>query len=144
MKELKTVPDTAIEVKANKDQENEFKYTGTMDIHAGQKLYSFNMETNAFKEVDLKDEKNYVYGTGANNEQIKKVYMQPQTIYVSAINEKNAKRKILAKFGFKWNIKKTTYKMDFTEIKEEPQIIELNKPEALQNAEEIKPDEETN
>lgn len=141
MKEIQLQPETSIEVKANKDQEKKYNYIGSITLQPGQKLFSFNMETMEFKQVDLKDEQNYVWGTDVNQKPVKRIRIEAHILYVPAINEKNAKRKILKKFGFQFNTNGQLHNVDmpvkvvkqFVEVDSEGNMREVEAPEEIQN-----------
>lgn len=134
MKELKLTPDTSIEVKVNKDQEKQTKYVGSITPRPGQKLYAykFNTRFEDIFEVDLKNEKNFHFFEGATNRIEKRITTQPDHLYACAINKKNAGRKILAQFGFKFNTNKTKYVPDMPIQKLPDEFIEMGRTEGPQ------------
>lgn len=134
MKETQQTPDTAIEVKANKDQEKKYNYLGSIDLKSGQKLFGwkFNTTFDEIFEVDLKDEKNYHFFEGQNGTKIKRIVIMPDHIYECAINRKNAARKLLARFGFKFNTSKSNYTLDMPTEKLPDEFIEIGRPEGPQ------------
>lgn len=131
MKEINLKPDTSIEVKANMDQEKQTKYVGSITPKPGQKLYAykFNTRFEDIFEVDLKDEKNFHFFEGTNNRIEKRITVLPDHLYACAINRKNAARKILAQFGFKFNVSGTSKVIDMPEEKLPPQFIEMGRTE---------------
>lgn len=74
---------------------------GRMQVHPGQKLYQLNLITNKieepqFKEAELEQSKHPFTGK-VQMVPVRKLIIKENCIYVSALNEKNARRKFDAK-----------------------------------------------
>jgi hypothetical protein len=130
---FKTPAKENTEVKANKQQEKKYQYQGSLNMHPGQKLWAYRFSNGDITPVDLKDEKNYTWGE-RDGTRVKKLYMDPDCLYVTAINKENAVKKVLKKFG--WKVDKAGNPIgDFPTVKLEDQVVELNKPEQKHESE---------
>lgn len=84
------ITDTEIHAPA----EQEYKYAGQMTIPKGAKLWAYNYNLDTIKEVETS---NAVVITDKGERIERKVAQQePDTIYIKAINRKNAERKVEA------------------------------------------------
>lgn len=85
-------PDTHLIAETQK----EFKLLGSIKLRPGHSLFAFNTKTTTLKKVDLKKEVHI----GMKGETIKrsKAFQEPDTVYVTALNAKNALKKIIKSF----------------------------------------------
>jgi len=94
---------SATELHVKKQQEIKYNYKGSTRLEPGQKLWCWNMETQKLSQVDLQKESNYDMVTDKNLTTVKRLNMNKDCLYVPAINEKNAMRKVLKHFGFHYS-----------------------------------------
>lgn len=78
-------PDTEI---SDQSQEKGIKYIGNMTPHKGHTLYQFNTETNVLSIAQFEDASIDIKGNVTNS----KVIIQPNSLYFSCLNVKNAMR----------------------------------------------------
>ncbi len=83
-----------VEVVAKVKQE--YKLLGRIRLKRGHSLFAFNVNTAQLKRVELKRE----VMIGMKGEQIKrsKAFQEPDTIYITALNAKNAFKKVFQHF----------------------------------------------
>jgi len=95
MKELEPVrvrPDIQVIAEVQK----EYRLLGHIKMKPGHSLFAFNTISTHLRKVDLKKE-----GLITNNGKVitrSKVFQEPNTIYVTSLNAKNALKKILKSF----------------------------------------------
>lgn len=80
------------EIHAQVKQKQEYKFIGSIRMIRGLKLYSFNTSTFKLKVVEIQRK----VSVGMEGEAVKhnKAQYNPKLIYVQALNEKNAARKV--------------------------------------------------
>jgi hypothetical protein len=122
-----TGAETEIVTTLQQQQEQQYHYTGSANLHPGQKLWRFRMSTGELEQVLLEKDKTFNMAT-KDSSQPSKVMADSDCLFVPAINRDVAMKKVLKMFGWKWDKKLKTGIPMFEEIKEEPKIIELNKP----------------
>lgn len=85
-------PDVEIVAKAKQ----EYKLLGRIRLKRGHSLFAFNTKTAHLKKVELKRE----VMIGMTGETIKrsKAFQEPDTIYITALNAKNALKKVIRQF----------------------------------------------
>lgn len=89
---IRAQPDTKIVAEAPK----EFRMLGKMTLHPGHSLFAFNTKTAHLRKVDLKREAIFTLERGVLTKS--KNFIEPDTVYVPALNAKNALKKILKSF----------------------------------------------
>ena len=85
-------PDTHLVAEAQK----EYKRLGSIKIKRGHSLFAFNMTKVHLRKVDLKREA--ILDINGNVITRSKVFQEPDTIFMPALNAKNALKKILKSF----------------------------------------------
>lgn len=86
-------PEQEIRIQAQK----EYKLLGRIKINRGHSLFAFNVKTATLKKVELK--KDVVLTTKGDKVKRSKVFQEPDTIYIAALNAKNALKKILKHYN---------------------------------------------
>jgi hypothetical protein len=97
-------PETHVETKLQQQQQHDYTYHGSQQLQPGQKMYRFKMPKGPLEVVDLKREKTFDMQT-KDMTPVAKINAEADCIYIPALNEKNAMRKILKMFGFRVNRK---------------------------------------
>jgi len=90
--DLNAQPQQAVTRKA--EQKQEYKFHGSVKLHKGCKLYSFNTETLMLEEVKI-ERKVALSVTDKKPVKQSRVNFNPKCLYLQAINIENAKRKVL-------------------------------------------------
>lgn len=95
MKELETSPNNVIraEITAKKQQKVEYTLDGTIKPKKGHKVWEINEETGVVREADYKVD-TVVYNFMATKDP-ERLVMNPNCVYIPALNAKNAKKKYL-------------------------------------------------
>lgn len=88
----KSKPEQEVRIQAEK----EYRLLGRVRIQPGHSLFAFNVKTATLKKVDRKKE--VVLTTMGGQIKRSKVFQEPDTVYVAALNAKNALKKILKQF----------------------------------------------
>ena len=91
MKETQQIQPNQQEVR-KADQQKGKKLAGRIILKKGLKLYSYNYRTKEFKEVEIDRQRNVSYSGEAMSNA--KAQYEEHTMYVQALNEKNALRKL--------------------------------------------------
>jgi len=86
-------PDTHLVVETQK----EFKHLGRIKVKPGHSLFAFNTKTTYLKKVEV--QKQVMIDLKGQKKETKKAYQEPDTIYVTALNARNALRKIINQFN---------------------------------------------
>jgi hypothetical protein len=86
------------EVQALKPIEKQHKYHGTLVVHRGHKCFEYDFDTCLIKEAEFETVA-VEYGTEGNVS--KKIAIRPNCGYASALNKKNAIRKLEKLHGVK-------------------------------------------
>jgi len=91
---------TVVEIQA--EQQKEYKLIGTMNIPRGMKLFAFNTETMELKEVhrtkiDTANFTDVVQHKKDISQRKTRATFDAKSVYIIALNKKNALRKLLKK-----------------------------------------------
>jgi hypothetical protein len=87
--------DTTSEIVAKKEQKKEEKKVTTIKPHRGHTLFEWNIAENKLVKATFeKTDVDYMAVVNKHNIARRKVIMNAGCIYVSALNEKNAMRKL--------------------------------------------------
>jgi len=86
-------PDTQLVAKTQK----EYKHLGRIKLKPGHGLFAFNTKTTHLKKVEVQSQ--VMIDVKGQKREIKRAYQEPDTIYVTALNARNALRKIINQFN---------------------------------------------
>ncbi|MDP2234992.1 MAG: hypothetical protein Q8J88_01040 [Bacteroidales bacterium] len=89
---IKVQPDTQLVAQVQK----EFKLLGSLKLYPGHSLFAFNTKTAHLRKVNLK--KDVMLGMDGSTITKSKAFQEPDTVYATALNAKNALKKILKSF----------------------------------------------
>lgn len=79
----------------NDEKPAELKYVGTLKPKRGHRVYEINISTLEINEATYDEKTDFVLGNGKmKNSKRKKLIMNKDCVYVSALNAKNAIKKI--------------------------------------------------
>jgi len=98
MKELEEFKEKPIEIVAEQQQKKEIKHIGQQRKVRGHILWEFNERTRILKRAEFKKTTVYITGTGMSPESVTethKVVVNESCIYFQAMNEKNARKKLI-------------------------------------------------
>lgn len=87
-----------VRIEAEAKQQKEYHYIGSVLRRKGLTLYEFNTETKELKKADVQRKVNVDFATGETVYKSEVTYRQG-CIYVQALNEKNARKRILKMMG---------------------------------------------
>lgn len=90
---IRAQPDTQIVAEAQK----EYKMLGQMTLLPGHSLFAFNTRTAHLRKVDLKREAIFTLKGGVLTKS--KTFVEPDTIYIPALNARNALKKVIKSFN---------------------------------------------
>lgn len=106
MNPLNTTPpdqDKVVDAR-QKQQETQYQKIGQYRPHPGHKMYEYNRTTGALELAKLERvDLNYTEVINGSTAAKYKVVVSKNCIYIPALNEKNAKRKLAKKYGIKFN-----------------------------------------
>ncbi len=78
-----------------KAQEEKQKYHGSLKMHRGHTLFEINLVNKEIKKAEFQET---VYDAASKHNKIrKKVIMRDDCVYIAALNEKNALKKLMKK-----------------------------------------------
>ncbi len=89
----KAKPDTQLVAETQK----EFKHLGRIKLKPGHSLFAFNTKTTHLKKVEIQEQ--VMIDVKGQKKETKRAYQEPDTIYVTALNARNALRKIINSFN---------------------------------------------